>query len=271
MEVKIMSKFLTSSFVILTSYFVAFAAANDTMISFSTPGPDKYADGATVKDGECYALVWTKTGATFAGLAADGTAVGSDSKVVVFAPVAKGGRCPLVVFELDAELADSYQGGSFGIYLCDTRLANGAVGGLTAAGVPLAVNGFGAAESGEATFSSLQNLEVASSTKSGQETASPLVRVTTKSAVPEGTPKPQITAIRIVGDYVHLTVKGTTPCLQYVASAVEVEGQGQEANVLSPTLNSSSTATQGAATADEEIMLIVPKKGDSGFFKVGRK
>jgi len=239
----------------------AFGAANDTLITFSTPGPDKYADGTTVKDGECYALVWTKTGATFAGIAADGKAVGDDSKVMVYAPVAKGGRCPSVVFEIDAALAESYRGGAYGVYLCDTRLANGKVGGLTAAGVPVAVNGFGEVEKlgggGETNdSSSIVNLQPSTST---------FVSVTTKSELPADAPKPQITSIKVVGANVVLTVKGTLPCLQYAAQEVKVEGQGQEA------AGSTSVAAQGAATVDEEITVIIPKKGDSGFFKVGRK
>ena len=40
----------------------SFAAVDDTLISFSTPGPDKYADGTDVLAGECYALVWSKDG-----------------------------------------------------------------------------------------------------------------------------------------------------------------------------------------------------------------
>jgi len=32
-----------------------------------------------------------------------------------------------------------------------------------------------------------------------------------------------------------------------------------------------AVATQGAATVDDEITVIIPKKGDSGFFKVERK
>ena len=38
----------------------AFAGMNDLIVSFSTPGPDKYADGTEVKVGECYSLVYTK-------------------------------------------------------------------------------------------------------------------------------------------------------------------------------------------------------------------
>ena len=37
----------------------AFAGMNNVLVSFSTVGPDCYADGATVLDGECSALVWT--------------------------------------------------------------------------------------------------------------------------------------------------------------------------------------------------------------------
>jgi len=278
-----MNKFVAFSLFVFTSYF-AFAAANDTLISFSTPGPDVYADGTAVLDGECYALVWTKAGATFAGFAADGTAVGSDSKVVVFAPVAKGGRCPTVVFELDAALAESYQGGSFGVYLCDTRLANGKVGGLNAKGMPVAVNGYGKAKVGEETSESLQNLEVASSSPSSGKVAlmaapvssSSLVRVTTESEIPEGTPDPQITAIKVDDAYVYLTVKGTRQCLQYAATEVIVDAtpsssQDKEGSSSVARGEGAASTVQGAATTDEEITLIVSKKSEGGFYKVGRK
>ena len=32
------------------------------IIGFSTTGPDRYADGTTVLDGEVHALVWTRSG-----------------------------------------------------------------------------------------------------------------------------------------------------------------------------------------------------------------
>ena len=43
---------------------VAVAGMNDLLISFSTPGPDKYADGSEVQVGECYSLVGTKADGT---------------------------------------------------------------------------------------------------------------------------------------------------------------------------------------------------------------
>ena len=102
--------------------FAATAAMDDALLTFSTVGPDKYSDGTTVLDGECYALVWTKTGATFGGIAADGTAVAETDKIVLVAPVAKGGKCPKVVFEVDADdMAKKYKGGSWSVLLLDTR------------------------------------------------------------------------------------------------------------------------------------------------------
>ena len=78
----------------------AFAAQNDALVSFSSKGPDAYADGTTVLDGECYALVWMSGGASGLTVAADGSATGGE--IVLAAPVARNGRCPKVVFEVDA-------------------------------------------------------------------------------------------------------------------------------------------------------------------------
>jgi len=267
-----MKKILTVSLFTSTfSVLSAFAAATDTMITFSTKGPDKYADGTTVQDGECYALVWTKTGAAFAGITADGKAVDTEnSAVLVAAPLAKGGRCPTVVFEIDAGLAEGCKGGAYGVYLLDTRLANGRVGGLNVQGDPVAVNGWGAVAAEACRVSE----NIASSIQTRQATASTFV--TTKSADPADAPKPQITAMRIVGDKVYLTVKNTIPCLQYAAKEVEVDAAAcrvsKEVESCDQTRQvAASTGIQGAATPDAEITVIVPKKGERAFFSVGRK
>jgi len=268
-----MKNFLAVS-LFLIPICLARAAANDTMITFSTRGPDTYADGTTVRDGECYALVWVRTGAAFAGFAADGKAVdAANSAVVVHAPVAKGGRCPTVVFEVDAALAEQYAGGTFGVYLLDTRLADGRVGGVNASGVPVAVNGWGEVKvkgEGEGEGEGEQRTVSASRTLQTLQTSQPSVCVTTKSEIPADAPKPQITAMRIVGDKVFLTVKNTIPCLQYAAKEVNVGGEGGSAVNLQPSTTTSVSA-QGAATVDEEITVIAPKKGDSGFYSVGRR
>lgn len=121
----------------------AFGEVDDTVITFSTPGPDKYADGSTVLDGECYALVWTKDGATFGGLTADCKPVSSTDKVVLIAPAAEGGRCPTIVFEINAKYAAAnYQGGTYAVYLLDTRIGKGKLAKVVN-GVPQVVNKFG--------------------------------------------------------------------------------------------------------------------------------
>ena len=97
------------------------AGMNNVVIQFTTVGPDKYADGTTVMDGECYALVWTPTGSEFQGIDAEGEAAG-DSKVAVKAPIAIGGKCPNVQFQIDETYANAnYPDGTWGVYLLDTR------------------------------------------------------------------------------------------------------------------------------------------------------
>ncbi|MDO5318165.1 MAG: hypothetical protein Q4G65_06010 [bacterium] len=96
------------------------AAVNDTLISFSTPGTDTYIDGTAVQDGECYALVWSADG-VFEGIKADGTAIDANDRVVLVAPVAKDGKCPDLVYQVDAAKAKEMEGGQYGVYLLDTR------------------------------------------------------------------------------------------------------------------------------------------------------
>ena len=96
-----------------------FAAADDILVTFSTPGPDTYADGSTVMDGEFYALCWSTNFPDFK-INPDGSAEGGS--IVLAAPVAKDGRCPTIVYEVDAKLAASdYVGGEWAVYMLDTR------------------------------------------------------------------------------------------------------------------------------------------------------
>jgi len=108
----------------------SFAGMNNLVVTFSSQGPDKYADGTTVLDGECYALVYTRSGKQFNGIAGDGTAIGDyskvngtyDNKVMIAAPIAKDGKCPQVQFQIDETYRNAkYPGGTWGVYLLDTR------------------------------------------------------------------------------------------------------------------------------------------------------
>ena len=113
-------KKLTLTMAVAGLALASLTAVNDTLISFSTPGPDTYLDGTTVQDGECYALAWSQDG-MFEGGKADGTAVDANDRVVLVAPVAKGGRCPDLVYQVAAATAEALKGGRYGVYLLDTR------------------------------------------------------------------------------------------------------------------------------------------------------
>lgn len=233
----------------------AFSAANDAMVSFSTKGPDKYADGATVLDGECYALVWTAPGSAGLAVAADGTASGGE--IVLAAPVAKGGRCPKVIFEVNADdMAKKYKGGSWSVLLLDTRRwgADGVARPAgTVAGKVTLVNATGEVSGGSV------NVATASSSSVSAVAAA----VASATAVPEGTPSPTITGIRVEGANVFVSVKGTVPYLQYGLSS------GSTPDAV--TEGVSETPQTGASAPDEEIVLVAPAKSGGAFFKVGRK
>ena len=236
--------------------FAATAAIDDALLAFSTVGPDKYADGTTVLDGECYALVWTKNGATFGGIAADGTAIAETDEIVLVAPVAKDGHCPNVLFQIDSAKADALADGTYGVYLLDTR---GAANGTTKpAGVKNGklslVNGYGlttkATQVGKATDGGAAVAQEKES-EGGQVVAA-------GAAAPKDLPQPKITSIKIEGDYVRLTVQNM-PGFMRVSSGS----------------TASADDTQGAARATDgqggEVILYAPKTaGASGFFKVIR-
>ena len=124
----------------------SFAGKDNVVITFCSQGPDTYADGSKVLDGETYALVWTPAGATFQGFAADGSAV-APSKVVLKAPVAKDGKCPFIKYEIDEGYAKkaNYAGGTWAVYLLDTRTFEKT---LSADGKPQATGAFGTAVNG---------------------------------------------------------------------------------------------------------------------------
>jgi len=244
-----MNKILTLSTLSLFAFTFSFGAANDTLVTFSTQGPDRYADGTVVADGECYALVWTKTGSAFAGFSADGSVVDGENNVLVLAaPIAAGGRCPTTAFELNAKFAERYADGAYSLYLVDTRRANGLVSGVNAKGLPVVVNGYGKVDVGGG-----QRAEIASSLNAGVG-----VVTATRSVVPVDAPKPVIKAMKVVGGNVYLTVSQTVPYLQYRISG------GATPDAAKPV----GAAVDGMS--GEDIILVAPTTGNSGFFKVGR-
>ena len=232
----------------------AFAnSVDDARISFSTVGPDRYADGSTVLDGECYALVWSNDG-NFDGFAADGECIDPADRIVLAAPIAQGGRCPPVLFQIPAAEADELAGGRYAVYLLDTRVATGDTirPRGTADGKPALVNGYGATTAGIALggATSSQNAEESSGSSNGQVAGIPC-------AAPADCVQPRIKAIRIDGDNVLLTVENLGGFMR-VRSGCDVSASGA---------TDAAVETSGAG---DDVTLVTRKPGNSGFFKVIR-
>ena len=241
--------------VVLAGALSAFAGLDNVAITFSTPGPDKYRDGRIVLDGECYALVWTPTGETFGGIAADGSAV-APSKIVLRAPVAKGGRCPNILFEIDEGYARAnYPGGSWRVILLDTRrFATDADGVVQTGedGLPKVaswgvgssvVNGYG--ETGAAVVGTLGSANAAGAVASG-----------TGARTPEGFGAASISGIQIIGDNVFITVKGSNSSMLYGVKS------GESPDALADDGESRYGKTDG------EMIIVRPKKADGEFLAV---
>ena len=240
--------------IILSLGFIGIAFANgvdDARLSFSTKGPDRYADGSVVMDGECYALTWSKDG-NFDGFDANGECIDPEDRIVLLAPVAKGGRCPLVLFQIPAAEADSLKNGQYAVYLLDTRVSVGGelkVGGISDGSLAL-MNGYGEASAAisvkgsDASVSALEN-------GSGEGfVASSAV------SVPVDCTQPRIKAIRNEGDNVFLTVENLAGFMR-VRSGSDVSVSG-------------ATDAAVETTGGEDVTLVTRKPGNSGFFKVIR-
>ena len=234
---------------ILAALALSALAGQDNMLAtFSTKGPDCYADGTVVKDGECYALVWTHTNAVFQGITVTGEAVGSqdENRVLCIVPFAKDGHCREVVVEVNKVLADLYAGsGTFSLHLLDTRKADGVPGGVESG-----VNGFGAAE--EFTLSASEQLQTISATNAAL--------AATATVLPASIPQPKIKSIEVKDGIVRLTVARTSKMVRYGVSSG-----------TSPTAMSAD-ADFAPQDGDDlgDIVIEAPAKGNSGFFSVGR-
>ncbi len=230
-----------------------FGGADDALITFSTNGaePDRYADGQVVLDGECYALVWSKDG-VFDGINADGTLVDSEDKLLLVAAVASGGHCPEVVFQLSAKRAAALANGKYGVVLLDTRInrdgkvvPRGTVGGKLSM-----VNGFGVVT---------EQMKVAASSHTTiSELLKPEGLVADRNAATvANVAQPRIKHIWIEGNNVFLRVEN-------LGGFMRVQGGGTPNAVM----------TMGAATQSEagtgDVILVAPKVGTSGFYKVHR-
>ena len=234
------------------------AGMNNVVIQFSTVGPDKYADGTTVMDGECYALVWTPTGSEFQGINEKGEAAG-DSKVAVKAPIAIGGKCPNVQFQIDEGYANEhYNGGTWGVYLLDTRkfatkevtdtvdgkkvtqtqIEIDSTGKKIATGVGGSVSGYG---------------QVVANV--GRTLSPAGAKAGTVQSIPAGIQPPTIKDFKVVNGMAYLYLKDTSSAVSYGVAA------GQAPGNLEP------VHQQPVQGGGNETIIITPASGAAQFYQ----
>lgn len=227
-----MKKTIAALFAIASA--AVFAGANDLLITFSTPGPDKYADGKDVLKGESYALVWT---------GADGT-----QKTVLTFPTLEAGRCTPVLFVIDEKDVSKYSGGTWGVYLLDSRdYAKDATGATLAD-----------RENGQPK---VVNVKAKVTKENVSETMTSAAVTTAVSADSFEIPRPTVTGIKVDGANVYVTVKDVVPCLEYTLQS----GSDAKNFVVPDGVKKDSSSTI------EQITLTVPKQSGAQFFRVVTK
>ena len=235
-----MKKTIAVIFALLSA--AVFAGMNDLLITFSTPGVDKYADGKEVLEGERYALFFT-----------DAEGKLGEEPVLVYRTKAAG-RCTPVLFIIDEKVAEEkYKDGSWGVYLLDTRDFEKDATGNELADDPNP-------EAGEKLEYSVKAPATDAKTivKKSMDSASATAAVSSDSF---DIPKPTVTAIKVEGAYVYVTVKDIVPCLEYTLKS------GSDAqNFAVP-----EGVEKDASSTVKEITLAVPKKEGAQFFKVTTK
>ncbi|MBQ2625842.1 MAG: hypothetical protein IJG18_12175 [Kiritimatiellae bacterium] len=218
----------------------AFAGADkDLNISFSTPGPDQYADGTPVLDDEYYALVWTP-------------ANGGEQTIVCAVKAAKDGKCVPVLFTVDAE---TYKEGTFGVYLLDTRV-------------------FATDENGDTKVTGLagkfdadsQNVKVAVADGIVSSEGAIVTADAAKGVSADGydlaalnVPAPRVTKIEVENANVVVTVADTVPFVAYTLQA----GSDVKKEFSVPPAATCANGNKGG-----EIKLVTPKEPGAQFFKV---
>lgn len=235
------------------------ADIDDAVLRFSTPGVDHYADMRMVADGECYALVWSPAGRSFAGFNADGTPADPRDRVILAAPLAKGGRCPETIFQVPASTFAALSGGEWSVCLIDTRDARGIPVGVSA-GRPLRVNRWGAVPGGVAfeTANATATKFVASAASRQRSSSSRGTMAGIVSEVPSYAERPTITSFEVADGTASLEVDGTVPYLTYtVLSGETLKAMAKDA---------SADQVDGGGT----IELKTRAPDGSGFFKVIR-
>lgn len=247
-------KKLVCAMLMAAAAIAAFADGdNNIVVLVSTAGPDTYKGGETVLDGECYALVWSSDG-VFDGFTADGEPVDKNDRIVNVGAVATNGHCR-AAFEISATLADTLKNGIYAVYLLDTRVKDGETvspRGLVD-GKLAVLNGYGEVSEG-VTVSA--GLAVANETqpKGG-----------------EGSGKQVATVAEPAPDVQQPKIKKIVPENGGMAIYVEnLKGYMRVQTGKDLSLSDGVTPAVQTGGSDDTVKIVVPKEGDSGFYKVIR-
>ena len=231
------------------------AECNDTTVYVWTNGPDKYADGTTVLDGERYALCWSA--GEFAGFKADGSLVNKDDVVIEVASLAKNGKCRDYIYAIPYETAELLKGGNYSLWLLDTRVF---------------------AEDGKVSFAKQDGAKVSAmsgavkvgatikvQSTSGKPSLGDLEVKTAATAVPGDVPSPVVKSINVDKDagLVYIEVANTKPYITYDLAAGDKPGAMEKGKAEHP--------VNGAATEADTITLIKPVKEGGELISVDRK
>lgn len=231
------------------------AECNDTTIYVWTNGPDMYADGTKVLDGERYALCWSA--GEFAGFKADGSLVNAEDVVIEIASLAKDGKCRDYIYAIPYEISQLLNGGNFSLWLLDTRVfaEDGTVSFAKQEGSKVSVIA-GAAKVGA-------TIKIQST--SGKPALDDAEIKTAATVVPENAPSPVVKSINVdkAAGLVYIEVANTVPFISYDLASGDKPGALEKGKAVHP--------VSGAATADATITLIKPVKEGGELISVGRK
>lgn len=230
-----------------------FADAANTLVTFSTVGVDYYADGKTaVVDGEWYALVWSPR-EVFGGLTSAGQPAVEGDRLLLAAPLASGGRCPTVVFQLDSKTAPV--DGNYFVILLDTRGEGGLPAAKGADGLPVLVNGAVATTASGKAKQALGAVAVVTD----QRLAGGADPQWGETAPASDVAQPLITGFAIEGDRAIIKVSRLAPSVRY--NVVTGDDPG--------TVTSEPLALPTVGTAGEATFNVPKSKGR--YFKVTRQ
>ena len=201
------------------------------VLSFSVQGTETYADGSSLADGECYALVWSEDG-QFAGIDGEGKAKRAGDEVIYIGQIVKG-------VDVSFQIADGFKSsGSFDIWILDTRVfENGEVKSI------------GKSVDNKVTVTKAVKATTAAVQVAGSQSAPTAIGGVPGGAVvnvptaPANVPPLRFTSIKLDGDYVVMEAEDVVPGVNYATVA-----DGKESGITTATGN--------------KIILIRPKEGN---------